>query len=115
MKSNVDLTESRIFTTPDKPTGLYKLFLDTLKVTKPWDFEHIPQLITSDEDLLGFNSRSIFAVGNKKERQNWKRNHAYYTGQICEYCGQNRSKKPWVTNTCNCYSMSYMRKIPWKF
>lgn len=114
MKSNVDLSESRIFTTPKEPTGLYKLLLDEIKVTKPWDFEHNPRDITRSRENLGFTSRSLLAVGNKKDRQIWKRNLAYDTNQICDRCGQDRSKKPWATR-CNCYSMIYTPKIPWKF
>lgn len=56
MKRTVDLSENRMFTTPEEPTELFKLLLDTLKVTKPW-----------------------------------------------------------AKNRCNCYSMSYTPKIPWKF
>lgn len=114
MKRNVDLSESRMFTTPQEPTGITKLILDALKVTKPWDFEHNPRKVISDIDAEVF-SPSLFAVGNKKERQNWKRNHEYDTDQICDCCGQNRGKKPWAKNRCNCYSMSYTPKIPWKF
>ena len=115
MKRNVDLSESRMFTTPEEPTGLFKLLLDIIKVTKPWDFENNPRKITSDKDFDLFNSRSLFAVGNRKDRQNWKRNYAYDTDQICDRCGQDRGKKPWAKNRCNCYSMSYTPKIPWKF
>ena len=116
MKRNVDLSESRMFTTPEEPTGLFKLLLDIIKVTKPWDFEHNPRKITSESEDFGlFNSRSLFAVGNKKDRQNWKRNYAYDTDQICDCCGQDRGKKPWAKNRCNCYSMSYTSKIPWRF
>lgn len=105
-----------MFTTPEEPTGLFKLILDALKVTKPWDFEHNPRKFTNDRDFFGLsNSRSLVAVGNKKERQNWKLNQAYYKGQICDRCGQDRGKKPWAKNRCNCYSMTYYRKIPWKF
>ena len=115
MKRNVDLSESRMFTTPEPLTGLAKLIHDALKVTKPWDFEHNPRKFTSDQEVFGFNSRSLFAVGNKKDRQNWKRNRTYDTDQICDCCGQDRGKKPWAKNRCNCYSMSYTPKIPWKF
>jgi len=116
MKRNVDLSESRMFTTPEEPTGLFKLLLDTIKVTKPWDFEHNLRKITSESEDFGlFNSRSLFAVGSKTERQNWKRNYAYDTDQICDCCGQKRGKKPWAKNRCNCYSMVFTPKIPWKF
>ena len=104
-----------MFTTPEEPTGLFKLLLDAIKVTKPWDFEHNPRTITSDKDLGWFNSRSLFAVGNRKDRQKWKRNYAYDTDQVCGRCGQDRGKKPWAKNRCNCYSMSYTPKIPWEF
>lgn len=116
MKRNVDLSESRMFTTPEEPTGLFKLLLDAIKVTKPWDFEHNPRKFTSDEEAFGLsNFRSPFAVGNKKERQIWKQNYAYDTDQICDCCGQSRGKKPWARNRCNCYSKTYTTKIPWKF
>ena len=80
MKRNVDLSESRMFTTPKEPTGLIKLILDAMKVNKP-NF----------------------------------RNYAYDTDEICDCCGQGVGKKPWAKNRCNCYSMSYTTKIPWKF
>jgi len=116
MKRNVDLSESRMFTTPEEPTGIFKLLLDSIKVTKPWDFEHKPIKVSSDsEDYRLFNSQSLIPVGNKKERENWKRNQAYDTDQICDWCGQDRGKKPWAKNRCNCYSMTYTPKIPWKF
>ncbi len=115
MKRNVDLSESRMFTTPEEPTGLYKLLLDAIKVTKPWDFEHNPRKVTSDRDDFGFSSRTPFATGNKKDRQNWKRSRAYDTDQICDRCGLDRGKKPWAKNKCNCYSWVYKPKIPWRF
>lgn len=116
MKRNVDLSESRMFTTYEEPTGLFKLLLDAIKVTKPWDFEHKPIKFANDEEAFGLsNSRSLFAVGNKEERQIWKQNHAYDTDQICDWCGKSKDKKPWAENRCNCYSMTDSPKIPWKF
>lgn len=116
MKRNVDLSELQMFATPEPLTGLAKLIYDAVKVTKPWDFENNPQQLTSDLDLVVIaEQRHIFAVGDKKERQNWKQNHAYDTDQICDRCGQKRGKKPWVKNRCNCYSMVFTPKIPWKF
>lgn len=116
MKRNVDLSELQMFTTPEPLTGLAKLIYDAVKVTKPWDFENNPQQLTSDLDLVVIaEQRHIFAVGDKKERQNWKQNHAYDTDQICDRCGQKRGKKPWAKNRCNCYSMVFTPKIPWKF
>ena len=48
MKRNVDLSESRMFTTPEPLTGLAKLIHDVLKVTKPWDFENNPPELYSN-------------------------------------------------------------------
>ena len=116
MKRNVDLSESQMFTTPEEPTGIFKLLLDALKVTKPWDFEHNPRKVTSDREAFGFyNSRRLLDIGRKKERQSWELNRAYDTDQICDRCGQNRGKKPWIKNRCNCYSWTYTPRIPWKF
>lgn len=116
MKRNVDLSENRMFTTPEPLTGLNKLLHDALKVTKPWDFKNNPRILTSDLDLaVSYEVRRVFAVGSKEERQRWKRNRAYATDQICDCCGQDRGKKPWAKNRCNCYSMTSHRKIPWKF
>ncbi len=114
MKRNVDLSESQIFTTPEPLTGLVKLIYESIKVTKPWDFENKPVKITSDLDFT--NQRSVFAVGNKEERQIWKLNHSYDADEICDNCGQSRGKKPWAKNRCNCDSiMIYSTRIPWKF
>lgn len=116
MKENVDLTENQIFTTPTPPTGLAQLLFEVLKVTKPWDFQNNFKKVESDSDLEGFaEQRRCFGVGNKEERQRWKTIRAYERDQICDRCGQNRGKKPWAKNRCDCYSMSYKPKIPWKF
>lgn len=115
MKSNVDLSERRMFTTPEEPIGLLKILFQAINVTKPWDFKHNLIKVTDDRDDSVFNSLSIFAVGNKKERQIWKKNHACDIDQICDCCGRDRGKKPWAKNRCNCYLMSYTPKIPWKF
>lgn len=115
MKSNVDLTEHRMFTTPEPLTGLAKLIYDSIKVTKPWDFENNPKKVSSLDEAIFCEQRRVFALGNKKERENWKRNQAYDADQICDRCGQDRGKKPWAKNRCNCYSMTYIPKIPWKF
>ena len=103
-----------MFTTPEEPTGIFKLLLDAIKITKPRDFENNPRKITSDEDF-GFSSRRPFATGNKKDRQIWKRNQACDRDQICERCGIDRGKKLWAKKSCNCYSWTYKPKMPWKF
>lgn len=116
MKRNVDLSESRIFATPEPLTGLAKLIDDSIEITKPWDYENKPLEIMSDSDFeIRANQRSVIAVGNKKKRQIWKRDHSYDADEICDCCGQSKGKKPWAKNRCNCYSMIYSPRIPWKF
>ena len=114
MKRNVDLSENRMFTNPEEPTGIFKLLIDQIKGVKPWDFENKPREITSDEEF-SILSQTVFAVGNKKQRERWKREEASEKDEICDMCGQSRGKKPWAKNRCNCYSMTYTPKIPWKF
>jgi hypothetical protein len=40
MKRNVDLTEDRLFTTPEEPTGITKILFDWFadQQRKPWEF-----------------------------------------------------------------------------
>ena len=116
MKRNVDLSENRIFTTPEEPPELFKILLNVLKEIKPWNFERNYQEIRNDVEIHDLsNFGKSFAVGNKKQRQIWKRNHASDRNEICDWCGQDRGKKPWAKNRCNCYSMISTSKIPWKF
>ncbi len=109
MKPNVDLTEERIFTTREKPTGLFKELLDMFEPKKPWDFEHNVQLVDCDSLM---DESIIYARNSYKY---WNRHNLYDTGKICENCGFDASKKPWEGITCNCYSMTSEKKIPWKF
>ena len=72
MKRNVDLTENRIFTTPEEPTGVTKEILDWVKKVsrKPWDFENKPRIISGDLDFETFSrDKELIITGNKKERQ----------------------------------------------
>ena len=110
MKPNVDLTESRIFTTYENHINL----LDLLKPTKPWDFENLPTLISDDLDLKNSSEIDmIIFTGNKKDRQIKKKNFLYNTEKVCDRCGCDYRKKPWAGMTCNCYSMKYTPKFPW--
>lgn len=115
MKSNVDLSENRIFTTPTPPTDPIIIELSKfLKISKPWDFLNNPKWIGSDLDLeISNKGKKVFAVGNKKERQRWKRNQASYADEICGRCGESRGRKPWAKKECNCYSMRRTKRIPW--
>lgn len=116
MKRNVDLTHNRIFTTPEEPTGMIKLLLDSIKNTKPWDVEKTLKVRGSDLDFaVKSELRQVFAIGSKEERERWKRNRACDNDEMCDRCGMRTGRKPWAKIRCNCYSMTHSSKIPWKF
>ncbi len=118
MKRNVDLTQNRLFTTPKEPTGEAKILLDWLKklTPKPWDFENKSIGISSDLDFRTSSKyEELIITGNKHERQIRKQNSLYDDGKVCDICGLDTRKRPWLRKTCNCYSMMYKPKIPWIF
>lgn len=118
MKRNVDLSQNRIFTTPEEPTGEAKILLDWFKklTQKPWDFENKPMEISSDLDLKASSKyEELIITGNKHERQIRKQNRLYDAGKVCDICGFDTRKRPWLGKTCNCYSMIYKPKMPWTF
>lgn len=112
MKTNVDLTANQTFTTFTYNDEILKF----LKFPKPWEeFRHEGICrVDNNEEFKRHNVNRIFAVGNRKERQIWKENYEYDTNQVCDRCGRRRDKKPWVNNRCDCYSMIYKPRIPWK-
>ena len=110
MKENVDLTESRTFTTYKE--GIPKEIKDILKsmgANKPWNF-----IKFTDIDDLG-NSREIIYTGNNEYRKIKKRNHAYNTYQICPECGQKMRMKPRAKRVCKCYPIINRIRCPWRF
>lgn len=118
MKRNVDLSENRIFTTPEEPTGDEKIILDWVKkvTRKPWDFKNKPKIISSDFDLeISCKEKELFFTGDKKERQIKKQNRLFDEEKVCDVCGLDTRKKPWARTTCKCYSMKYESKKPWIF
>ena len=116
MKRNVDLTEDRLFTTPEEPTGITKILFDWFadQQRKPWEFN-----ITEINSELDFECAilhpPLIATGDKADRERWYRAQKESADEICDHCGQDKGKLPWAKKKCNCYAMTFERKIPWDF
>ena len=109
MKRNVDLTEDRLFTTPQPRENSGLIFIEVN--FKPWEFNFIE--ITSDLDF-GFGSQSLIPLGDKKDREIWKINNNCSSNDVCSTCGK-RKYLPWSSRNCGCYSMSTPKEFPWEF
>ena len=85
MKTNVDLTASRTFSTQRREISLTKVMREFGKHFL-WDYEHM-KMVQSDYDLSNYKN-SLILCGNASERQMQRFNHALDTGDICECCVQ---------------------------
>lgn len=98
MKRNVDLTAGRIFSQDIRV--IPDLLLHGLFNFHPWDYEHI-RVVHSDADLI--SNRSGFVLcGNATQRQAQRFNKSLDSGEICECCGTDLTKKPWAKRYCLC-------------
>lgn len=91
MKTNVDLTASRTFSTQRREISLTKVMREFGKHFL-WDYEHM-KMVHSDYDLSNYRD-SLILCGNASERQAQRFNHALDTGDICECCGARLTEKP---------------------
>ena len=89
MKTNVDLTASRTFSTQRREISLTKVMREFGKHFL-WDYEHM-KMVQSDYDLSNYKN-SLILCGNASERQMQRFNHTLDTGDICECCGQDSLK-----------------------
>lgn len=99
MKTNVDLTASRTFSTQRREISLTKVMREFGKHLL-WDYEHM-KMVQSDYDLSNYKDFLILC-GNASERQTQRFNHALDTGDICECCGARLTEKPWARHYCLC-------------
>lgn len=116
MKPNVDLTENSLFTTRDREySQVEMLLIKAMKLNIPW--KRI-QYISTDSELghMTTDSRksSYFPTGTKQERQKII-NARMFSRKICEDCGKNLSKCPWIRHKCTAFSMTLEKRIPWIF
>ena len=116
MKRNVDLTESRIFSTAQTPSLLASIVKDLGKHYL-WDYEHM-KIVQSDYDLTDYKSRLVLC-GNASERQAQRFNYSLDSGDICECCGRPLTNKPWSRHYCLCEScesrLEYNCQKTWRF
>ena len=99
MKTNVDLTASRTFSTQRREISLTNVMREFGKHFL-WDYEHM-KMVHSDYDLSNYRD-SLILCGNASERQAQRFNHALDTGDICECCGARLTEKPWKKHYCLC-------------
>ena len=76
MKTNVDLTASRTFSTQRREISLTKVMREFGKHFL-WDYEHM-KMVQSDYDLSNYKN-SLILCGNASERQMQRFNHALDT------------------------------------
>ena len=116
MKRNVDLTESRIFSTAQTPSLLASIVKDFGKHYL-WDYEHM-KIVQSDYDLTDYKSRLVLC-GNASERQAQRFNYSLDSGDICECCGRPLTNKPWSRHYCLCElcasRLAYDCQKTWRF
>jgi len=112
MKRNVDLTEDRAFSNQNENNENFNTLL-TYNMNKPWGFKLIE--ISSDFDF-GINSESLIPLGNKEEREKWKKRHSAPLNTHCPICGK-REFLPWSLRLCRCRiaSSTQVKKFPWEF
>ena len=89
MKSNVDLTENGIFSSPNR--GILKIiamFEDYL----PWDMEHKPHEM---RDFANDNEWRTFKSGSREDRKKFKEWEGIENQYVCDRCGRSLTNIPW--------------------
>lgn len=116
MKTNVDLTASRTFSTQRREISLTKVMREFGKHFL-WDYEHM-KMVQADYDLSNYKN-SLILCGNASERQMQRFNHALDTGDICECCGARLTEKPWTRHYCLCSrcaeELDYRCQKTWRY
>lgn len=110
MKSNIDLTENRLFSRDNffEDLALGALTIGGLTGTRiPWNAE-FKQIKSDDEFDLDHQKKSIIATGNKLKRSEIREYRHMDSLDYCDCCGARMNKKPWdreigVCHKCNDY------------
>lgn len=112
MKSEIDLTENRIFS-GNRRTSQNDLLIDSLFSKSPWN--RYMKLVELDDDLDSeYRTEPIIATGNKKERARIDSCREAIDGNHCDCCGAKLNIKPWnrefgLCRKCN----EYYEKLDW--
>lgn len=112
MKSEIDLTENRIFS-GNRRTSQNDLSIDSLFLKLPWN--RYMKLVESDDDLYSeHQAESIIATGNRQERARIDSCREVIDGNYCDCCGAKLNIKSWdrefgLCRKCN----EYYEKLNW--
>lgn len=117
MKSNVDLTENRIFSSNN--IGLRNINISFIVGEKfPWNV-FLDIIKTEDELDLEHQKNSIIAVGNKETRAKIQFYREMDSLDYCDCCGKRMNLKPWdrefgVCHSCNNHFSKEEDKCRWR-
>lgn len=111
MKSNVDLTQGRMFSGAARGIPTNALFMkfeslfpgSGLGTLFPWSVDRFTH-IKSDSELSSGSSDEIIFTGNASQRDRKRFNKQIDSGDMCDCCGADLTKKPWDRHYCLCSS-----------
>ena len=110
MKSNIDLTENRIFSRSS--FELWNLSItDLLEFDFPWNVR-LTEIRSDDEFDLDHQRKSIIATGNKEKRAEIRHYREMDSLDYCDCCGARMNLIPWdreigVCRKCDEYYKSH--------
>ena len=124
MKSNIDLTENRLFSRSNffEDFALGVLTIGGLTGSRiPWNAV-LKQINSDDEFDLVHQKKSIIATGNKLKRAEIKEYRHMDSLNYCDCCGVRMNKKPWdkeigICHKCNSYYENKdenKKRCPWR-
>lgn len=110
MKTNIDLTENRIFST--RRADLWN-FTPAFFIQKEFPWSRVSVSICSDDEYdLDHQRRSIFPIGNKEQREKVRELRKMDSRLYCDCCGASLNKIPWDRSVGLCKKCdAYYRKI----
>ena len=93
MKSNIDLTENRMFSRNNQnPWNL--TITDFFNTKVPWKIQ-LTQIHSDDELDLEHQRKSIIAVGNREQRAKVRHYREMDSLDYCDRCGARMNLIPW--------------------
>lgn len=124
MKSSVDLTENRIFTSTSRSSESSRIadfILSQLDEYLLWDLENKQREI-SDIDIYNIwyrQENQLILTGTKEDRRNKTENLHYEDGTSCDRCGKDLTLIPWDRHYDLCgrcsNALSTEVEIYWKY
>lgn len=93
MKSNIDLTENRIFSR-NSQNPLDLTITDFFNTKVPWKIQST-QIHSDDELDLEHQRKSIIAVGNREQRAEVRHYREMDSLDYCDCCGTRMNLIPW--------------------